>query len=241
MLGTSMKFYEIKINLVLHTPLHFQKSLEPLSKLIATALMRSPLQKLHLQKGGFKHYVLSNLIETSQDKIYPKRNNFFFFRTPKKELAIAISSVLIGYKDNLFDVKNVQIREATFRRISSLITLNPFVMSFTKDGRVRNWTMYEDGDIFFLQNALHNNLVKKYEDLFGQKLDTKENFIEFFELKNQKPIVMHYKGGKIFGNKCYIVPKNDEVSQKLAALALTEGLGEKNSLGFGFCKGFGKW
>ena len=74
-----MKFYEIKIDLALYIPFYFQKSLEPLSKLLATALMRSPLQKLHLQKGGFKHYVLSNLIETSQDKIYPKGNNFFLF------------------------------------------------------------------------------------------------------------------------------------------------------------------
>ncbi len=236
-----MRFYEIKIELLLSVPLHFQKSLEPLSKLIASALMRSPLQELHLKRGGFKHYVLSNLMKTTQSKIYPKGENFFFTRTPNKQLALTLADTLLGYEDKLFQIRNVQLKEARVQYISSLLTLNPCVMSFTHEGRVRNWTLDEDGDILFLQKALHNNLVKKYEDFFNQRLETKENFIEFFELKNQKSIVMHYKGGKIFGNKCYIVPKSDEASQKLAFMALADGLGEKNSLGFGFCKGFGKW
>ena len=45
---------------------------------------------------------------------------------------------------------------------------------------------------------------------------------------------MHYKKGKIYGNKLFIRPKSDEISQKLACLAIAEGLGEKNPLGYGF-------
>ena len=233
--------YELKVNLNLKVPIHFQKSLESLSKLLASAIMNTSFKDLHLRRGGFKHYVFSNLEEISLNKTYRIGENSFSVRTPNKELAGVISQALLGYEDSFFYIKSIQLKEVHVHYISSLLTLNPCVMSFTHEGRVRNWILYEDGDILFLQNALHNNLVKKYEDFFGQKLETKENFIEFFELKNRKPIVMHYKGGKIFGNKCYIVPKSDEASQKLAFMALADGLGEKNSLGFGFCKGFGRW
>ena len=88
--------------------------------------------------------------------------------------------------------------------------------------------------------ALHNNLVKKYKDLFGD-IETDENFIELLEIKNRLPIAMKYKNGRIYGNKFFIRPKGDAVSQKLAFMVLADGLGEKNSLGFGFCKGFGRW
>ena len=45
---------------------------------------------------------------------------------------------------------------------------------------------------------------------------------------------------RFFGNKFRIVPNEDEVSQKLAFVALACGLGEKNSFGGGFCIGGGR-
>jgi len=40
---------------------------------------------------------------------------------------------------------------------------------------------------------------------------------------------------RLFGNKLKIVPNEDETSQKLAFVALSCGLGEKQSYGGGFC------
>jgi len=40
-----------------------------------------------------------------------------------------------------------------------------------------------------------------------------------------------------FGNKFRIAPNEDDISQKLAFVALACGLGEKNSYGGGFCLG----
>ena len=45
---------------------------------------------------------------------------------------------------------------------------------------------------------------------------------------------------RFFGNKFKIIPNEDEVSQKLAFVALGCGLGEKNSFGGGFCISGGK-
>jgi len=58
-------------------------------------------------------------------------------------------------------------------------------------------------------------------------------------MKNKYPHSIHMKKGnnnvRFFGNKFRIVPNEDEVSQKLAFVALACGLGEKNSFGGGFC------
>ncbi len=46
---------------------------------------------------------------------------------------------------------------------------------------------------------------------------------------------LYNKEVRLFGNKFKIIPNEDEVSQKLAFVALGAGLGEKNSFGGGFC------
>ena len=74
-----------------------------------------------------------------------------------------------------------------------------------------------------------------------------KNFIQEIELKNQKPQSIYFKTTKdkkeriirLLGNKLRIVPNSDDISQKLAFLSLAVGLGEKSSLGGGFCLGKG--
>lgn len=229
-----MQYHELYIKLQLKAPVHFQKSLEPLSKLIATALHRADLDMMH-SAHNFKHYVFSNLLSRSPDKIYQPGENAFLLRSPKEDLVKSVAKGLLGYEDNIFRIESVGLKTRTIDHVEAIISLNPVVASFINaQGRRRYWTIYEDGDVEFLLRALHNNLLKKYHDLYGEELAAQENFIEFLELKNQKPVAMHYKGGKIYGNKLFIRPKSDEISQKLACLAIAEGLGEKNPLGYGF-------
>jgi CRISPR-associated endoribonuclease Cas6 len=108
------------------------------------------------------------------------------------------------------------------------------------------WTMDKDGDIMKLQKQLHDNLEKKYVDFYGEKLQGEQNFIQLLEVKNRQPqniwLSKNGKSFRFFGNKFRIVPNEDDVSQKLAFLALSCGLGEKNSFGGGFCiSGGNKW
>ena len=70
-----------------------------------------------------------------------------------------------------------------------------------------------------------------------------KDFIHEIEIKNQKPQSIYFKKFKnskeqlirLIGNKFAIIPKSDDLSQKLAFLSLGVGLGEKSSLGGGFC------
>ena len=103
--------------------------------------------------------------------------------------------------------------------------------------------MDKDGDILKLQKQLQDNLLKKYENFYNEKLKPTQNFIQLLEIKNQKPQSIYFmkkiNDGKsirvrLFGNKFKIVPNEDETSQKLAFVALSCGLGEKQSYGGGF-------
>jgi CRISPR-associated endoribonuclease Cas6 len=104
------------------------------------------------------------------------------------------------------------------------------------------WTLEKSGDIIELQNQLQENLLKKYEEFFGKKLEVNQNFIQLLEVKNQKPQSIYFtttkneiqKRVRLIGNKFRIVPNEDEISQKLAFLSLGVGLGEKSSYGGGF-------
>ena len=104
--------------------------------------------------------------------------------------------------------------------------------------------MDKDGDILKLQEQLQDNLEKKYQDFYGEEIKSSQNFVQLLELKNTKPqSIFFIKNSKdikmqkvrLFGNKFRIILNEDEVSQKLAFIALACGLGEKQSYGAGLC------
>ena len=105
------------------------------------------------------------------------------------------------------------------------------------------WTVQKDGDILKLQKQIQDNLLKKYESFYNEKLNIDHNFIQFLEIKNHKPQIIFFtknynnqiKRIKLFGNKFRIIPNEDELSQKLAFMSLSCGLGEKQSYGAGLC------
>ena len=228
-----MEFFELKVDLALKAKIGIFDVYEPLSKLVATALIHGGMPEWH-SKRGLKHYVFEGFGK-SESKCYEAGAYSFRIRSCKKEIISAIMQGLLGYEDKIFAINNLHIKPKSIATINAFLTITPAVISFVKEDKRFNWTLQSDGNITFLMQALHNNLVRKYRELFGA-IEADENFIELLEIKNSIPIAVKYKNGKIYANRFYIRPKSDEVSQKLAAMAIAEGLGEKNSLGFGFCR-----
>ena len=95
--------------------------------------------------------------------------------------------------------------------------------------------------------VLQDLLEKKLKLFYPDDRDIMDNFIDKIEIKNQKPQSIYFKTVRnqkeklvrLIGNKFKIVPKKDDLSQKLAFLSLGVGLGEKSSFGGGFCLGRG--
>lgn len=234
-----MQYFELICTAYLKTDVEFDKSFETLSKYISFSMARGGLESLH-KKAGFKYYVFGGFLPFEKSKIYTKGSTYSFcIRSIDEAFIISLSDALRQNIDNP-DFLVVQTAKKVIKQffISELYSATP-VITTLENGDF--WTIERSGDIMQLQKQLHDNLEKKYQDFFGEKLKAPQNFIQLLELKNRVPqnIKIHKEGKKVtfFGNKFRIVPNEDEVSQKLAFTALACGIGEKNSYGGGFCLG----
>ena len=235
-----MKYFELTSTVYLKRDIDFKESFEKLARYISFSMAQDDdLKTLH-EKIGFKNYCFGGLLPIEEKKIYFKANSYrFSIRSLDENLIDILSNKLRKNINN----PNLQILETvkksySQRFIRELYTLTPTIITIDKN---LFWTMKKDGDILKLQKQLHDNLEKKYQNFYGKKLEPLQNFIQLLEIKNQKPQTIQItKDGKkicFFGNKFRIIPHEDEISQKLAFVALGAGLGEKNSFGGGFCLG----
>ncbi len=232
-------FFELGIGVLLKDDIHFRDSFEIISKVInKTMFSDTELAKLH-KENRFKYYVFDSFLPTQKDGIYKEGNMYTFrIRSFNGEFIDKIALLIKKTKQEYLDVKIVEKRIIKQRFLTKILSITPVVVTLKNDNNeIYHWTFEKGGDIMKLSNALQNNLIKKYESFFGEKLEPTQNFIQLLQIKNNKPQTINYKGIRLFGNKFFIVPNEDETSQKLAFTAIACGLGEKNSIGGGFCEG----
>ena len=236
-----MKYFELKCTIYIKANIEFSRSFEILSKYISTAMVKGGFENTH-KNNMFKYYNYGGLLPIEKDGIYKKGSSYSFsIRSLNESLIDALSQSL---RENINDnnILVVQTEKKTVKQffITELYSATPVIVS-TENGKF--WTMKESGDILQLQKQLHDNLEKKYQSFFKEKLKSPQNFIQLLEIKNRVPqnIQIHKNNKRIrfFGNKFKIIPNEDELSQKLAFTALACGVGEKNSYGGGFCLGRG--
>jgi CRISPR-associated endoribonuclease Cas6 len=232
-----MHYFELTCTAYLKRDIPFRESFETLSKYLSFCLMRNGLEETHT-RFGYKHFVFGGLLPFSPDQLYRAGSTYTFsLRSPDSAFITTLATALRTNIDNpsLLVVQTTQKRIHAMM-ISELYSATPVIVTAEGD---RYWTMEHSGDIIQLHQQLHDNLLKKYHSFYEETLKPSHNFIQRLELKNTKPqnIRIHKEGKLItfFGNKFSIIPNEDEVSQRLAFLALSCGLGEKNSYGGGFC------
>ena len=233
-----MKYFELTCTAYLKRDIDFRESFEKIARFINFCMAKDTSLKAIHESIGFKYYVFGGLLPIEKDKLYKKGSTYTFtIRTIDENIANKLFDTLRENINNP-NLQVIQTSKKTIKQffINELYSATP-VISTANNGIF--WTMDKDGDILKLQRLLHDNLEKKYQNFYKEKLNPEQNFIQLLELKNQKPqtiqITKNDKKIKFFGNKLCIVPNEDEISQKLAFMALGAGLGEKNSFGGGFC------
>jgi len=232
-----MKYFELICTAYMKKDMAFEKSFEQISKYISFSMTQSDLADFH-KKVGYKYYVFGGFLPIEKEKIYKMGNTYRFTLRSLDEHFIDMLVKTLRANINNSNFLIVQTTKKTIKQffITELYSATPVIVT-AENGKF--WTMQESGDILQLQKQLHDNLEKKYNSFFKEKLQVTQNFIKLLEIKNRVPqnIRIEKDGHKIifFGNKFKIIPNEDEVSQKLAFVALACGLGEKNSYGGGFC------
>jgi CRISPR-associated endoribonuclease Cas6 len=228
---SKLKYHQLTIEVELKVPIHFQKAPEAISKMVYSALIKGGYREHYEHKP--KNYVFSNLGKANE-KGYFEDYGKIILRSLHPKVVEQVGRSLFLYEDNIFRVLSLKSDTIGYRPIKSMLTLNPVFLAM-KDGNF--WTFNRNGDLNQLFDALTKNLVRKYETAFGERLDPDTHFINYFQIRNNKPMTYYFKGVKFFGNKFYIEPKMDEISQRLAFTAIGAGLGHKNSsVGGGFLK-----
>jgi CRISPR-associated endoribonuclease Cas6 len=233
-----MQYFELTCIAYLKKDIIFKESFEKISKYISYSMAQDAKLKTIHKDIGFKYYTFGGFLPIEKEKIYLKGSSYRLTIRSIDENLIETLSKELRKNINNPNLIVVETNKKAVKQffISELYSATPVIIT-TENGF--HWTRDKDGDILKLQKQLQDNLEKKYQDFYSEKLTSSQNFIQLLEIKNQKPQTIQItKNGKkirFFGNKFKIVPNEDEISQKLAFLALGCGLGEKGSFGGGFC------
>jgi CRISPR-associated endoribonuclease Cas6 len=243
-----MKYFELKCLAFIKKNIELKESFDILSSYINFSLTKDEeLKKLHEEKN-FKNYCFGNFYPIEKDKVYKAGKTYeFIIRSLDEEFIYKLQKYLRENINNSYlQVLQTTKKEVKQFFISELYTVTPTITTVKdENGKSIFWTVDRDGDILKLQKQLQDNLLKKYENFYNEKLEPTQNFIQLLEIKNQKPQSIYFTKKsdekqikvRLFGNKFKIVPNEDEVSQKLAFIVLGCGLGEKQSYGGGFVLG----
>jgi CRISPR-associated endoribonuclease Cas6 len=246
-----MKIFELRCISYLKQDIAFDESFDCISKFINYSICQKEEYVLKHNKNVFNNYCFGSFMPIQIDKLYKKGNTYnFTIRTIDEKFATELVNLLrVNINNPFLQIVQVERKDIKPFFISELYSATPVIMSLKKEDISSYqlfWTLEKSGDIIELQNQLQDNLLKKYEEFFGEKLNPTQNFIQLLEVKNQKPQSIYFtttkneiqKKVRLLGNKFRIVPNEDEISQKLAFLTLGVGLGEKVSYGGGFmiCK-----
>lgn len=222
-----MQYYNIKVAVLLKNDTQTFENYEKISKLISASMLKDQtLKQLH-EENRYKNYVFCNLYPIEKDGIYKAGNIYTFqIRTIDFKLGLKIKQVLNNFQNEEFKVIVSDLESSTQRKINTLATLTPAIITSDKGDYLIN------NDMQLVKERILANAQKKYNQLYNEKIDM--DFIKSIKQTNNKPIKIPYKNINILGYKFEIEVKDDPISQNLAYLILSVGLLEKKCRRFRF-------
>lgn len=193
-------------------------------------LKSEKLKEKHDEKG-FKFFCFSD--------VFKKNESFFIiFSSPNKELVKEVNNVLkkiqyfyIGY--SLFKKERIKTLNFKVGKKIRWQTGSPIVVYYNN----RPFSFLKDKNYLIFIERLRENSIKKYEAYYKEKIEIKEIF-EKVRVKKSVAIPLEKRGKKfiVFGTTFDLLEKSylEKSERKFYEFLLDCGLGEKNSLGFGF-------
>lgn len=224
-----MKVFQVRLKLYLLKDIAVSQMQEKLTSLIdkGFAVSESMLQ-MH-EDNRFKNYCYDMPYPVEKDKVY-KRGKVYTLtiRTIDIGLARYFSDVCVNsYTDSLKALTS-EVRIIPQKFIQSIYTLTPAILKGDK-GYWRGCMTLEE-----YEERMKVNLIKKWNAFENEKMDENFQLYIFMEFLNKVPIMMEYKGIKLWGDKFSLQIADNASAQKLAYMSLGTGILEMNSRGAGF-------
>ena len=223
-----MKCFNLKAMVLLKQDITNKATYEKISDFIAFSMLKDEtLKELH-EKNTFKNYVFCSLYPVQKDGIYKQDNIYFFdLRGTEFNKILKLKQVMQNSENQYFKIIQINLQTHEQIKINKLVTLTPTIITTPKG----DYDVKDDMDL--VKSRILANIQKKYNKIYNTTVNT--DFIKSIKKTNIKPIKIPYKNINMLGNKFEIEVKEDDMSQNLAYLAVSVGILEKNSIGFGFC------
>ncbi|MDM8564723.1 CRISPR-associated endoribonuclease Cas6 [Candidatus Halobeggiatoa sp. HSG11] len=234
-----MNYFELSCKCFIKQDIFFKNSFEIIAKYINFSMCQDERYLAVHNSLDFKPYCFNSFYPPEQGRVYEKDKIYTLtIRAVDRDFIYnLVESLRKNINNANFLVLETKVKTVKKFFVTELYTVTPTIV--TIDNKPTYWTREKSGDIVQLVTQLHDNVAKKYQQVYNRPISATNTFIQLIELMNQKPenifIIKNKKQIRLFGNKFKIVPHEDETSQALAFVALSCGLGEKQSYGGGFC------
>ncbi|MGC9123561.1 MAG: CRISPR-associated endoribonuclease Cas6 [Thermoplasmata archaeon] len=205
--------------------------------LIYYLLKNTSFDNLH-STNKFKYFTFSDIFPVSDFK--PGQTKILIFSSPSNELVNTLYNSLLKY--NMVRIKNLNFKIKNVKKIKLNLT-NKFISGspivLYKDNKSNEYFSFEKhNNLKFFLERLQDNAIKKYISYTGDSLALNEPLFDKMIFKKEV-VVKEVKGGKefiIIGSVWRLLEKfyipNSLYS--FYEFIMDCGLGEKNSMGYGF-------
>lgn len=227
---TFFKIYEIDVKIFSLQDFGQEEACSITSSFIDACLSKNEKYLEFHKKNCYKGYSLNSPYPLEPDGIYKKEKLYTIrIRTMNKGLVDYLMETLPDMANEYMKGLVVKVHVIPRRHITRLYSITPVVMKFEEDGYWKSHISFEE-----YEKLLKTNLVKKFNQFMGVKID--ENFQLYTNIQktNRVPIKIKYKNIVLLGDKFDIEIADNEMAQDLAYLALAAGLGENNARACGF-------
>lgn len=225
-----MKVFEIQLKVFLLQTVHQEYASSIIASFIDSVLTKDAEWERFHRENKFKCYTFNSFMPLAENGIYSKDQVYqILVRTVDEKLAMYFLKNLPSYDNENMKGLTCNVKILSQWCIDRLYSLSPVIVKGKEGGYWRDSLDFEE-----FEQRLTINLIKKYKQITGQKLD--ENFQMFTMLKllNEHPIAVPYKEIKLLADKVQVQIAKNETAQMLAYLALGTGIGEMGSRGNGF-------
>lgn len=207
-----------------------------IGNLINNAMLKdSELSKLH-KRNNLKHYCFSGLYPIETDYTYKANGIYnFILRATDEELLFKFGQSLSSARNENFIVLSITYYNKNWDNVKAIKTVTPIITSACDENGKQQSLVLNKAGAKAIKDKMFFNLSYKYKKL--NEIEFATNFDVIFEdiIINPKVNYPKYKNIMLIGYKATLYFKDNQLAKAFAKIALTEGIGEKNSsCGAGF-------
>lgn len=221
---------QIRMKIYIMADIRAEQIQEKTVELLDSGLVQSTQFAEFHKENKYKGYVVDAPYPLEPDKIYKKDKIYTLtIRTIDRDLAKFFAEQAVNQYTGSMKGITAEVRVILQKHIDMLYTLTPVILK-CESGYWKDSLSLEQ-----YEERLKVNLLKKWNQFYGQKLPEDFELFTGIEFRNKCPVAVNYKNVRLLGDKLCLHVAENKTAQKLAYLAVGTGIGEMNSRGYGFC------